>query len=337
MKNAVFKVFQFLTFVATLVTFGYFINGKFNKTKFIPKDFIIKDRIAEIYSEKSGGSELVGLREFGEFITVIEKGEKWSKVAGWGFPISFILTDAIKLAPEKDENSWELLDSSKWIPQSQIYLEKNYYKGETNNGLPEGYGTKVIEGLHNSKYDPKNLQYIGYFKNGKYHGRGVLQTSSEDYFGDFFKGFKHGRGIYIAKGIKEALNVEALYIGEFNKGNYHGKGMLKEEVIIGRFYYMGNFQLGKKHGVGVEITEINDKTFIYQGEFRNGKYHYGKLISVDCEVAYEGKFDKGLRVTKENNIIMNNCNDFIKREKMIFENKFFELFQTHNNVIKYFR
>ena len=68
--------------------------------------------------------------------------------------------------------------------------------------------------------DLVGYKYEGWFKDWRYHNRGVFTWSNGDkYEGEFKKGEKHGQGIYIqSEGRK--------YVGEYKNGLKNGLGTL---------------------------------------------------------------------------------------------------------------
>lgn len=86
-----------------------------------------------------------------------------------------------------------------------------YYTGEWKEDQMDGKGT--YEHFDGTKY-------IGEFKNGKFHGKGVLLTPIEEF--DASSGF-----------IK--------YEGEFKEGHYHGKGTIMKPSENGTSKFVGTF------------------------------------------------------------------------------------------------
>lgn len=77
--------------------------------------------------------------------------------------------------------------------------------------------------------------YVGYFKDGKQHGKGVYTNSNGNKFS-----------------------------GEFKNGKEHGPG---EEFIINGDRFKGNYSDGKKHGLGTYIWKNGDRS---EGAYENG-------------------------------------------------------------------
>ena len=77
------------------------------------------------------------------------------------------------------------------------------YKGEVENGVPNGVG--IITYTDRSKY-------VGEFKNGKYHGQGTLTSpNGNKYEGSWKDGEYHGQGIL-------SFSDGGKYVGEQVRG-----------------------------------------------------------------------------------------------------------------------
>ena len=99
--------------------------------------------------------------------------------------------------------------------------------------------------------------YVGQWKDGKRHGRGMFFSSTEGtYDGEFLGDIKEGFGNMQHK------NGD-FYSGHWKKGLYHGHGVLNC-VTGGMVSYDGTWENGVRHGKGT----------IY---FRNGSKYEGHL------------------------------------------------------------
>ena len=103
--------------------------------------------------------------------------------------------------------------------------------------------------------------YKGEWKNGRYHGKGVLiDASGNEYVGDFLQGRRHGYGI-------QKYYNGATFEGEFIKGKRSN----------GTYYfanggkYVGGWENGKKHGEGIFINKygIEEKQIWIEGNLFN--------------------------------------------------------------------
>ena len=173
-------------------------------------------------------------------------------------------------------------DISQWTNCQGIYLSEDKYKyiGEWKDGKQHGRGVEAwIDGR----------KYIGEFQNDKRHGEGIFTISDGTKFtGQYINGKKHGDGTY------EWSNGD-VYVGPFKDGKQSGKGkytfasgkihigLFKEGMIIeGRILYTdgakytGQFEFEKPHGQGTIIYSNGGK---YIGQFIDG-VEYGEGICV---------------------------------------------------------
>ncbi|MCX7965993.1 MAG: hypothetical protein N2596_05155 [Syntrophorhabdaceae bacterium] len=91
-----------------------------------------------------------------------------------------------------------------------LYVGSECISGDCQNGK----GTFLIS---------PNSKYIGYFKNGKYHGHGTCYfPNGAKYVGQWKEGKMHGKGVY-------TLSTKSKYVGEFKDGFFHGNGTLYSE------------------------------------------------------------------------------------------------------------
>lgn len=155
-----------------------------------------------------------------------------------------------------------------------IFVQGNYYVGETANGKANGKGCLY------DIYD--NLVYEGNFLDGFQHGEGKVYNHRGVlwYEGAFVKGRRYGKGREYSKGILD-------YEGDFKDGVRHGRGTLYFDGII---LYEGDFVNGRRQGQGTLYDERGNVCLV--GSFFNdsldgkGKaYAYGELC-------YEGDFSK---------------------------------------------
>ena len=107
---------------------------------------------------------------------------------------------------------------------------------------------------------PDGSKYVGEFKDGLFHGHGVMSYATAS----------------IYSGIKGSK-----YVGEFKDGLFHGYGTL---VLIDGTQYEGSWKEGKRDGNGV----ISDELFKCSGYFENdvlqGEGTYAFLDGSDAEV-----------------------------------------------------
>ena len=79
------------------------------------------------------------------------------------------------------------------IQKIKVKVDSNLkYKGRYENNLKTGFGklSYICKELKGDKYE-------GYFKDDKFHGKGVYLYNNHDMFeGEWENGQKNGRGIY---------------------------------------------------------------------------------------------------------------------------------------------
>ena len=141
----------------------------------------------------------------------------------------------MKNTKQKDINTWYLVDND----------GNAKYKGQWENGLPNGIGIKEI-----------------------------FETSTRDYSiieGQFVNGFAHGYGKQFFR--KSWEKTVPYYEGEFRQNKYHGKG----EYHYGTGSYdKGEFRDGKMNGYGEEYNHHTNQTWV--GTFCNDKKVDGEWV-----------------------------------------------------------
>ena len=178
-----------------------------------------------------------------------------------------------------------------------------YGNGDQHSGgfllnAPEGSGRIVFraggvfegefdDGRFHFELDTGEVRESGTFKAGALDGKGRRAFGNEVYEGDFKEGFYHGAGV---------LEVEATglrYEGEFRSGKFSGEGCLDygalpqgaRELLVHDYQvsamikgagfqpedarYEGTFLDGCRHGAG--LFQCGDETF--EGEFEFDFYH----------------------------------------------------------------
>jgi hypothetical protein len=133
-------------------------------------------------------------------------------------------------------------------------IGNKFYRGQMDNKtlLKNGFGNEIM-GDKGMRYE-----YIGYFKNGEFHGYGLyIKADGYVYQGEFRHGRKTGFGIEI--------NENKVYRGLFSDGLYHGYGEIIVDNII---TYVGCFNNGVKDGIGFNLL---DDDSVYIGNYENDK------------------------------------------------------------------
>ena len=168
-----------------------------------------------------------------------------------------------------------------------------YYTGQTEFKEFNGYG--LLEYFNRNSYE-------GYWKNGRYHGKGKLillnNCSCEGEFleGKFIKGVmkKDGGEVYDGPfsdfklhGKGKFTNGSETYDGDFNYGKYDGLGELKCNGEI----YLGNFNNGIKFGDGIFIDKKNNR---YEGDFSNNTFNGKGTMICASGIILEGNWKNGI-------------------------------------------
>ena len=130
---------------------------------------------------------------------------------------------------------------------SLFWCATAYAECKTGNCL-NGTGTKVWS---------NGDQYVGEWKNGKFHGVGTMTwTNGIKYTGDWKNGIEDGKGIV-------RWPNGSRYIGERYNAQAHGKGTM---LWANGDKYVGEWKNDKRHGQG-KMTTANR---IYEGKWKNG-------------------------------------------------------------------
>jgi len=150
------------------------------------------------------------------------------------------------------------------------FYELNGLKFESSEryqGKVDREGKRCSQGVLFYKpegYEMQEMQlYRGTFKNDLYHGHGTLYwpgTETVQYIGRFKDGLRHGRGLYFdERGCKQ-------YHGMFKEDQREGRGI--EFSDSGEFIcYKGEFCRNQRHGFGVAYYPEKSKFF---GRFEMG-------------------------------------------------------------------
>lgn len=138
-------------------------------------------------------------------------------------------------------------------------------KGDCSNG----YGTTVF---------PSGAKYIGDFKNGKLHGKGIFYFSDGNkYIGHWVNQYREGEGRMIFTSGDE-------YLGEFKQNKFSGNGVM---AYTNGNRYEGQWADNKQNGYGEFEFANGDR---YQGNFKAGLYDgQGSMYYADGSV-YEGEW-----------------------------------------------
>lgn len=189
------------------------------------------------------------------------------------------IDEPITISQDKVSINVNLMEDNIKLRNIYIKWKKNVYRGEMKfiNGKYkfDGYG---------KLYEDNLFKYDGGFKNGLFHGKGILTNyqNIKRYDGEFENSQYNGYGKLYEFGILK-------YEGQFKNGQFHGKG--KFNYLQKKKSYEGNFENGKYNGFGI----LTDNNKIYEGNFKNGNYNgFGRLYD-DKLLSYEGEFKNGYK------------------------------------------
>ncbi len=148
------------------------------------------------------------------------------------------------------------------------------YFGSFRNKLLEGYGNYT---------NPNGTSYIGFFRNHKYEGSGILIKNGSKYIGLFKNGLMHGHGISFSK------NGTA-YIGEYayGKPNGHGKAIRIHGTIK-----IKEGQWKDKEFLPFETVKLQDGEYV--GQRVDGECHGYGTVSYPNGSQFKGQFVHGKR------------------------------------------
>ena len=108
---------------------------------------------------------------------------------------------------------------------------QNRWEGVFKNGKLEGQGTwlEITADVEGNFFNPQHSEeYVGEWKDGKFHGQGTKKTSNgEEYIGEWKDGWRDGQGKYKNQGetyeMCRKMGGET-YEGEWKNNSCHGQG-----------------------------------------------------------------------------------------------------------------
>ena len=160
-----------------------------------------------------------------------------------------LLSSLLTSCEKKDETLYRWETSSGWEWKTTGDKETHsVYKGDVENGVPNGQGTLTSpdgwkhvaewkDGLVNGQGTftfPDGTKYVGEVKNGKYNGQGTRTWSNGNkYVGEFKDGKQHGQGTHTyGKGKWEGDKS----VGEWKDGNpWNTTEYDKNGNIVGKY------------------------------------------------------------------------------------------------------
>ena len=245
---------------------------------------------------------------------------------------------------DENENFGEFIGPIIQSIEQDSYEKKNdengKYEGDIVNGKYEGYG----------KYTWKNNNYyIGEFKEGKMHNKGIMFEKINNitnifYKGEFLNDKKKGKGkicdikgniLYEGNFIDDKLEENGKTIKEFFSSKKEGKINYEDGT-----YYIGESLINLRHGRGIiynkDNKEIYNGDFIFNKKEGEGKYLYENDDYYIGHWLNDLENGKGIIYNKNGDILYDG--DFVngKKEgngKWIFEDgKFYYIGQFSNNL-----
>ena len=175
----------------------------------------------------------------------------------------------------------------------------HYRVGSDQRKVPHGMG----------EYSDRESRYVGEFKDGRKHGRGLHTWANGDSFnGEFADDLPNGKGAYRFAGGDR-------YEGEMAAGRMSGKGIYTSRSLD---RIEATFRDGKADGEGICYFANNDR---YEGQMKSGaltgkgKYFYANGLRAEGEFVdgrlhgngrfyfndgswFEGEFEGGLKNAK---------------------------------------
>lgn len=168
-----------------------------------------------------------------------------------------LYTEKEKMELEQILENYNKISGVKFV---KIFYKKEeiYYEGYFHEKLCAKYGLGILVSINSKKV---RYKYLGYFKNDKFHGYGILiKEDGYIYQGEFRNGKPSGYGIE---------NTDKYnYKGFFMNSKFQGYG---EVSYTNKTYYQGCFNHGTKENFG--YSEFDD------GSKYIGNYLFNKMNS----------------------------------------------------------
>ena len=165
--------------------------------------------------------------------------------------------------------------------QKKLLNELDYFKKISGRYLIQdntfNYGKEFT-------LDKNILVYIGGYKDGKRHGKGVEYNENGTYKfeGEFLKGRKNGQGKEYRKSEHNGL-IELYFEGNFKNGKKNGKGKIYRSDP-NKIKFEGEYLNDLKEGLGKEY--YNDGKIQFEGEYKKDKKWNGKGYDINGKIDY---------------------------------------------------
>lgn len=151
-----------------------------------------------------------------------------------------------------------------------LHAQSECIKGNCTNG----YGTCVF---------PSGAKYVGDFKNGKLHGKGIFYFSDGNkYLGNWVDQYREGKGRMVFVSGDE-------YFGDFKRNKFSGEGVM---IYANGNRYEGSWLENKPGGYGVFVFVSGDR---YEGNFTGGLYEGQGTMYYSDGSRYEGEWQLNKR------------------------------------------
>ena len=219
---------------------------------------------------------------------------------------SFKENDGDQCCINKDTNCDDIDD--------YVCFRNNYYRGNTYNDIPQGYGIlydkdwrKIYEGQwamgqrHGEGIDYHQngkKKYEGTFCNNKYHGTGTLYYSNGNICCKGTRScFCVRKNNLRARELKNCVR-NFLISSTFDNNAIHYQGIAYYKN--GNIKYKGECSHGNAHGYGVSFDESGQKK--YEGDWlNNAKNGHGISYYENSAVEYDGLWKNNLKDNLKDN------------------------------------
>lgn len=191
---------------------------------------------------------------------------------------------------KKEINNRIRLDISSGIFKTE---SQDTYLGQFRNGIPHGRGILLVR---------DGAYYTGKWKKGRFHGNGTFKSPHGiTYSGQWKNGKMHCKSAYLNTLISK-------YVDKWNNELVHGKGKFIYVYIINKLYYCEkrrHFRLAKKNHKGNNLYTIAwslgkeccaDISFFPKGKVNIGNV---KKDSPDYQVTLFGSYGEIMYSTDE--------------------------------------
>ena len=154
--------------------------------------------------------------------------------------------------------------------QTSLSAQIDCIKGDCKNG----YGTCIF---------PSGSKYVGDFKKGKIHGKGIFYFSDGNkYIGHWVEQYREGEGRMIFVSGDE-------YRGQFKRNKFHGFGIMK---YANGNVYEGPWENNHQQGYGVFSYANGDR---FEGNFLEGQCEGEGTMTYSDGSRYVGQWSKNRR------------------------------------------